>query len=221
MNIFKTVKNKIFFLYVFTIVISLGLIGWYGFGSARKAYTNSAIALKTSEVTALQDKLESTLKMVPKDINYIGSLFTVKKFFIWRDLKDSLRVEKWRDDTASILRDYMKNRQIYYIIRILDTKGDEQIVLKYNKATKTVDRIAQYDFQNKSHREYFKNVLTLTGRKRPYFSIDPNQLRNPERIRGTNIYVETNLSANSVVKLTTKILELFGYDLKQLEINAM
>jgi negative regulator of replication initiation len=61
------------------------------------------------------------------------------------------------------------------------------------------------------HRDRFEKVLKLRGRKRPYFSKNPNELRGPERINGTDIYVETNLSANNVVQLSKRILALFGY----------
>lgn len=62
-----------------------------------------------------------------------------------------------------------------------------------------------------NHRNSFDHVLNLVGRKRPYFSKNLNELRAPEQINGTDIYVETNLSANSIVKLSMDILSLFGY----------
>ncbi|MCD6238198.1 MAG: restriction endonuclease subunit R [Thermotogae bacterium] len=62
-----------------------------------------------------------------------------------------------------------------------------------------------------AHREQFYKVLNLRGRKRPYFTRNPNELRNPERITNTEVYVETNLSANSIVKLSKSIISLFGY----------
>jgi len=62
-----------------------------------------------------------------------------------------------------------------------------------------------------THRNSFEQVLNLVGRKRPYFTKSPGELRNPERVNGTDIYVEVNLSANSIVKLSRDILALFGY----------
>ena len=70
-----------------------------------------------------------------------------------------------------------------------------------------------------SHRENFDKVLNLAGRKRPYFTKNPNELRSPERISGTDIFVETNLSANSIVRLSKSILQLFGYSEKDLKIE--
>jgi len=70
------------------------------------------------------------------------------------------------------------------------------------------------------HREQFDKVFNLVGRKRPYFTKNPNELRAPKRINGTDIYVETNLSANSIVKHSKNILALFGYDEKDLSIEV-
>jgi len=62
------------------------------------------------------------------------------------------------------------------------------------------------------HRKQSDKILTLVGRKRPYFSRNPNELRAPRRIDGTDIYVETDLGANSIVNLSKKIITLFGYE---------
>ncbi len=66
----------------------------------------------------------------------------------------------------------------------------------------------------------FEDVLTLVGRKRPYFSKNPNELRIPGEIRGTGIYVETHLNSNNCVKLTKKVLALFGYPEDALKIET-
>jgi hypothetical protein len=70
-----------------------------------------------------------------------------------------------------------------------------------------------------THRNRFEQVLNLRGRKRPYFTRNSNELRAPEKINGTDIYVEVNLSANSIVKLSIDILSLFGYTKEDLSIE--
>jgi hypothetical protein len=71
-----------------------------------------------------------------------------------------------------------------------------------------------------THRDSFDQVLNLSGRKRPYFTREPNELRSPHQINGTNIFVEINLSSNSIVKLSQKIIALFGYSENDLSIEA-
>lgn len=71
-----------------------------------------------------------------------------------------------------------------------------------------------------THRGRFEQVFNLKGRKRPYFTRNPNELRSPEKILGTDIYVEVNLSANNIVRFSRDILSLFGYTKDDLSIEA-
>jgi hypothetical protein len=61
------------------------------------------------------------------------------------------------------------------------------------------------------HKDKFDSVLTLTGRQKPFFSKNPSDLRSAEKIGSTDIYAETNLSADSMVRLSKNLLALFGY----------
>ena len=70
------------------------------------------------------------------------------------------------------------------------------------------------------HRDQFSQILSLVGRKRPYFTKDPNELRVAERIDETDIYVEINVSANEIVRLSRKIIALFGYSKDSLSFNV-
>jgi hypothetical protein len=70
------------------------------------------------------------------------------------------------------------------------------------------------------HKGKFEKVLTLRGRKRPYFTKNENELRIPTKIEKTDIYMETNLSANSIVKITQNLISLFGYESENLSIET-
>ena len=71
-----------------------------------------------------------------------------------------------------------------------------------------------------THRNNFEQVLNLTGRKRPYFTRRPDELRSPCQINGTDIFVEINLSSNSIVKLSREVIALFGYSENDLSIEV-
>jgi hypothetical protein len=60
---------------------------------------------------------------------------------------------------------------------------------------------------------YFEQAsLSLRGRKRPYFSKFPDELRGPEEFKNTGIYVETNQSASSIYLRCRSLLALFDYN---------
>jgi len=57
----------------------------------------------------------------------------------------------------------------------------------------------------------FENAAAqLIGKKRPYFSSDPNALRHPERVPGSKLFVETNLNANLIVTVCSTLAERLG-----------
>lgn len=72
----------------------------------------------------------------------------------------------------------------------------------------------------RKHRDQFFQVLSLVGRKRPYFTKDSNELRVAEKIDDTDIFVEINVSANRIATLSKRIIELFGYSKDALSFNV-
>ncbi|MCW6035387.1 hypothetical protein K4A83_03735 [Spirulina subsalsa FACHB-351] len=60
-------------------------------------------------------------------------------------------------------------------------------------------------------KDFYKVQEAVKGRTRYFFTTKPEDLRKAEKISGTNLYVETSLSANDVVKLIKKIVDLFEY----------
>lgn len=69
-------------------------------------------------------------------------------------------------------------------------------------------KVCELTFQ--SYPQGFQKVSSLRGKKRFYFSSNPNSLTSAAKIGGSGLYVETNLSANSIVKLCKDVLSLVG-----------
>ncbi|GAB4479121.1 MAG: hypothetical protein Kow00124_24400 [Anaerolineae bacterium] len=67
---------------------------------------------------------------------------------------------------------------------------------------------------------FLASALSLQGRKRPYFSYNPEELRGPEEFRQTGLYVETHQSASSIVMRCRSLIALFGYDPDDLTIET-
>ncbi|MDP3623096.1 MAG: hypothetical protein Q8R66_04095 [Methanobacteriaceae archaeon] len=72
----------------------------------------------------------------------------------------------------------------------------------------------------KFHERNFNQVLSLKGTKRPYFTKNKNELRIPKRIDNSDIFMETNLSANHIVKICRDLISVFGYSEESLEIKT-
>jgi hypothetical protein len=62
------------------------------------------------------------------------------------------------------------------------------------------------------HKEDLDVLFTLSKPGKEYFSKNPYQLLTCEKIAGTSMYVDVNLTAREVVELSQKMLHLLGYD---------
>jgi len=63
-------------------------------------------------------------------------------------------------------------------------------------------------------------ALALQGKKRPYFSRTESQLRMPEQLVGTGLFVETNLNANLIVGICRVLLEKLGHHADELTLDV-
>jgi hypothetical protein len=63
-------------------------------------------------------------------------------------------------------------------------------------------------------------AVTMKGRKRPYISPDPSDLRDAHPIVGTDLYVETNLSSNMIARIAKQLVGKMGKDPDSLEFET-
>ena len=161
MNRYFSIKNKIFILFITVIIISVSIVGWYGFKSAKKSYIESALSINKGETKALSNEIKGVLGTIPDDVIYNANFYALEKLLIWEDLKEKKKIEKWKNVYISALKDYILNKKLYYQIRILDIKGNEHILLKYDENTNTIIQTSKDKLQNKSNRDYFKEAIKL------------------------------------------------------------
>jgi hypothetical protein len=60
------------------------------------------------------------------------------------------------------------------------------------------------------HRDDLEVLFTLSGKDKEYFSRNPYEFLNCEKIPGTSIYLDVGLNAREVVDLAFKLILLFG-----------
>jgi hypothetical protein len=78
--------------------------------------------------------------------------------------------------------------------------------------------ISLCDYFAATHSKDFEKVLWISGEDKTYFSRYSDQLRIPEKIKGTDIYVETKLGPDEIVKTSRSLLSEFGYAASDLTI---
>jgi hypothetical protein len=76
------------------------------------------------------------------------------------------------------------------------------------------------DYFAAAHTADFEKVLWISDDQKALFSRYSDQLRMPEKIKQTDIFVETKLSPDKVVKTVCKLMEVFGHSREALGIDA-
>lgn len=70
------------------------------------------------------------------------------------------------------------------------------------------------------HGSDFNKVLDIPGRKRQYFSYDPQTLGTAVKVGDTNICVEVKLGYEGIKRLCYDVINLFGYSEEDLQIET-
>jgi hypothetical protein len=70
------------------------------------------------------------------------------------------------------------------------------------------------------HKDDLEVLFTLSGKDKEYFSRNPYEFLNCEKISNTNIYMDVGLGAKEVVDLAYKLIVLFGYKESELVLEV-
>lgn len=70
------------------------------------------------------------------------------------------------------------------------------------------------------HNQDFNKILSIPGRKRQYFSYDSQTLDVAQKFGNTNIYFETKLGSDAIMRLCRDIIQLFGYSENDFKIDT-
>ena len=76
------------------------------------------------------------------------------------------------------------------------------------------------DYFASTNKKNFEKVLWISSDQKARFSRYGDQLRIPEKVKRTDIYVETQLTPDEVVRTSCQLLAEFGYGKDDLEIEA-
>lgn len=158
-------------------------------------------------VDNIQNKLDEYLNMLQLDDEIEDSLIE-NEDMIEKELPDydSLRVDQ--NIPYTLYDDYTYKRPAgFEIFGVRYEAKDWKDVF-----VKTCEALASKDFSKFCE---FVNDKSMQGRKVQYFCKDPKAIRAPRRVKGTDIYVMTNMSANQVRNVIERMLRKYGIKISE------
>jgi len=159
---------------------------------------------------------ESTEKMCgykPDQSTVIQFINNINKY----NINDHIIKNEKQNDIESLLKyqkPYIQKEFTNKNITSFSFNGEKYIINKWKDILTHISAIILNE-SNDTDR-----ILTLRGKKRPYFTKDPDKLRAPFQVKGTDVFVETNLSANDIVKISKKLIVLYGYNENSIKIEV-
>ena len=160
MNSFS-LYNKIFFLFVISIVISISIIAWFGFNNTSKAYTELAEETSYQYSNSLKSSIEGRLSNIPKDVIFISNFYALRKLLTWDRLNEKTKLKKWKGIFTNALVDFLHTKKDYYKARILDLDGNEVVNVHYLSDKDETIVLTDAMLQNKKNRPYFTKAKSL------------------------------------------------------------
>jgi hypothetical protein len=141
-------------------------------------------------------------------------------------LLPSAKQQEKRPTNASASTDTMLSTTDIETIKLAESYTDKFIkAFSFNGNTYKVQSWVEMlttlcDYFASTNQKDFEKVLWISNDQKTRFSRYGDQLRIPEKVKKTDIYVETKLSPDEVVRTSAKLLAEFGYSKDDLEIDA-
>ena len=161
MRLNLSLKNKIFYIFISVIVISISFVGWYGFTTSSKAYINSAYELSKQRTISINLEIEGILTTVPKDVLYATEYHALKRFMIWDRMHEKRKTKEWKQVFSTALMDFMEKKENYFKARILDLNDNEIISVRYDRDISKAFIQPDSALQNKKGRGYVEEPKKL------------------------------------------------------------
>lgn len=158
---FFSIKNKIFFIFLSVISISILVVGYLGYSSAKKSYINNALEISKNRTESLAKTIAEQSSIIPSDLTYFSNFYALQKYFIWKSIGEENKEKSLEDKFSAALLDFMKKRKLYQEISVLDLNGKELLAYKYDNYFDRTLKINKNKLKNRKNDDLYKKSISL------------------------------------------------------------
>jgi len=162
MKLKSSLSNKIFYIFVSVVSITVGLISWYGYASAKEAYIKSAFEINYQRTENIAFKIQEELAPVIKDVSFLTDSHALGRYMIWKNLRENEKTKKWRQIFSNSLIDFMETKRTYYSFSVLDIAANELISVYHDTKINKANLLIKSELTNRFNSEYYKSTKNLS-----------------------------------------------------------
>ena len=155
------IRAKFSILFYLVTLVSVSVIGWYGYSHATQAYRERGAAVAADQVKEVGRKIEQFLSQVPDDLSFLSDYYAIERYLYWQDLGHERKSDYWEAVTRDTFRDFVASRDYYYKARYLDAEGVERIKARADRNTGEVRFETGTALTEQRHKPYFTDTFAL------------------------------------------------------------
>jgi len=168
-------KNKILIFFISIFIIIISIVGYLGFSSSNNLSYKLAISIDREIVSTIANNLNTFIEDVPRDLKYLASSYSFKRYLIWENVGDDDSSYKRKKETIDNFLSFLDSKKYIYKVRYIDVKGYEQISVFNNLEEQSIQVVSNAGLQNKKMKPYFQIPLNYTKKNIYVSDLDLNK----------------------------------------------
>ncbi len=170
-----SIRAKLAILFYLVTLTALITIGSYGYYHANQIYLKNAMEESFALTHEISERIQWKLTTSAGNAQFIAHLYAMIRYAYWRDIGDAEQIAYWRDITNDILCNYAEANADIFKIRLIDTHGQEQLLVQKEISTGKSRIVPENELQNLSNQSFFRELGTVEKNSILISSLVPNR----------------------------------------------
>jgi len=155
---------KLTWILLITAIIPILIIAFYSYNKATTSYENTAQLLDTDHVKKGKAIIDHYLQKVPDDLHFLAQFHDLNRYLLWHAIGEKNEANKWLQSTINGFSSFIKSRDLYMQLRVIDAQGWEVIRINRDSTGKVAVSDKRH-LQQKSDSQYFIETMQLPANK--------------------------------------------------------
>lgn len=155
------------------------LVAFIVYGTTHSFFLKTAVKTTSDKARLVSNDIENSLISITNDTAVVSRTPPIQGIVRsmqnkGEDKEDSSNITLWKDRLVSIFSSLLGANQNYTQIRYLAVDGNGKELVRVDRTSKGIHRVAESALQEKGDRDYFKNGIRLSQGSMMFSSIDYN-----------------------------------------------
>jgi signal transduction histidine kinase/DNA-binding response OmpR family regulator len=155
------IRARFTLLFYLVILLSMGVVGYYGYTSAVNAHLGMAEEKVKGRANQVSQKIEDFLDLTRSDLDFFAANSDFIRSLYWLDVGEEQHHKNWHAVALQAWLGFTRSYDYLFKVRFLDLQGQERISIRRDPRTREVGALADRELQDKGSERYFLDALTL------------------------------------------------------------